>query len=459
MERTFYKNYSKNPRDYEFVFEHVMRSSIARDVFHRYLRDHEKSSEIIDFLDGIRDYQRLILDIYGKSPHDRMLFATLAQEIIDKYLQEESLAQVNVSMVVVDQLQEKLEKTIKVSLKLSGKSEQTRTELCKLQYDLFSEVESNVLYMLKCDGFRRCIQSSMWKRFVDRCVESKEHLQDIMVKVGERYAKYTLDDIKRPKIVEEDFVFTCEVCSDHEHWILTGNENGMKIYKSHREFIIPTKNKNTSTYQRELDKSLRRLKNPRRYVFTTNHHYERVFATLLSEEFRQATDTFKYTLIGFTNATETDHATMSLVVNMAMPFPIRNREAAYLSSTRRQTINGKDACVMVIRPYNDSHVDKIDHKAERCRLMECWTFVQLDDNTTEVTLVLFMEYGGWMKSDHIQRMLINQQSKLVADIHSTLNKTLEQAQLQNYPRPNNLRLLETYEQNNKAESIYSKLEQ
>jgi len=456
------KNYKNTPEKFEFIFDSIMKNSHTREVFHKYLVDVEKSGELIEFLDAVEEYRTEVLSIYSLPFVNKLAFLPLVDNIIADYIKQDGKKQVNLPSKLVHDLEARIEKTISISRESKTDTEQQRYELRCLQYDIFNDMEKSILYTIKSDSFRRCIRSSIWTKFVNKCCQNRESfsiLETVIGRVGEKHARYTLADIKQPQIVPHDFTFVSEVCEDQPYWINVEHKgaerSGIEVYRSERQFIIPADNKTpTNKYQAQLDEGLKRLKNPRKFVFYLNHHYEHVAGTLLSQELRDVSKTFKYTPIAFTKATETHPASLSIVMGMTMPFPFSNREAPYLSSIRRQKIDGQDGCLMIIRPYNDSHVEKMDPSNERCRLMQCWSIVKIHETLTRVTMVLFMEFGGWLTSSKLQKALYKQQVNLISDYKKSLEETLGTLRSKGYPRSDDLQLIDCYEENNRVRGLH-----
>ncbi len=471
-----YNHYIQSPKSYEFVFDSVMKSEKALKTFHKFLSEVEKSGEIIDFLQDVKKYKSWILDLYSDhnfSNESRFSFIGKTQEIIDLYIVEKSSKQINVPSNLISGLYRRIDEVTDITRARKISTERDRTDLQILQYDIFSDITRSILYTVKCDSFRRCVRSDIWMKFVEECQRSKESfstLDNIITKIGEKHARYTLEDIKRPQIITGDFTFVSELCEDRRYWSTVehkgAREEGIEVYSSDRSFIIPESRRDSikdvrNKYQERLDAGLSRLKYPSKFVFYLDHHYERVLASLLSEELRSDTKTFKYTSIGLTDATHENPGSISVVMGMAMPFPFSNREVPCISSARREIIEGQEGALMIIRPYNDSHVEKVYEKSQRCRLIQCWSFVKIHENLTRVTMVLFMEFGGWLTNKHLQKALSSQQVSLIVDYKKGIEKTLTKFRDDGYPLPSNdLHLMDVYEQNNRIKnlepSIYSR---
>lgn len=456
------KKYKESPKDYEFIFDLTMKNKRTREIFHKYLVEVEKSGELIEFLQAVSDYRTEILGIYSMSWVDKLAFVPFVDAILHLYIKENARKQVNLPCNLIQDLEQRIEKTLNISKESKIDTEQQRYELRCQQYEIFNEIEKSILYTIKSDSFRRCIRSDIWTKFVSKCCQNKESfsvLESVIGRIGEKHARYTLADIKQPQIVPGDFIFVSEVCEDQAYWTSVEHKGATKseieVYRSDREFIVPSDNKvPANKYQAQLDDGLKRLKNPRKFVFYLNHHYEHVAGTLLSQELREESKTFKYTPIAFTKATDSHPASLSIVMGMTMPFPFSNREAPYLSSIRRETIDGQDGCLMIIRPYNDSHVEKMDPSNERCRLMQCWSIVKVHQTLTRVTMVLFMEFGGWLTSSKFQKALYKQQVNLISDYKQSLEKTLSILQQKGYPRSDDLQLIDCYEDNNRVRGLH-----
>jgi uncharacterized protein (UPF0333 family) len=452
-----------NRKEYKFVFSQVMKHEKARGVLHKFLIEVDKSGEIMDFLNAIDDYHSKILDAYSTGASNKnlkenafQLFHKYAKEIMDTYIRQDAKKQVNLSSNIIKGLNERLANVEQEYTKLDLGIEKDRARLQMIQYHLFSEVTNSVLFALKDNGFKRCIATSMWQQFIDSCCSSKEafsSIESIISLKGEQYVCYTMDEIKRPDITENDFAFVREVCADQDHWEKINNPNlSIGIFKSRRLFVLPSNSsRRRSKYQKQLDNGLKRLVKPRRFVFELNYHYEHVVGALLSKELRENSSNFSYSIVEASNADISSFASFYAVLQMKMSFPFSNRETTYIASARREIIDNREACVIIVRPYNDSNVPKKHPRNVRCRLMQCFTIVKLDDTLTKVTLVVFMELGGWLTATMFQNFVYNQQISLTHKYYEDIIRTLEKMKENGFPRPEDtLQLLETYENNNSS---------
>jgi hypothetical protein len=224
------------------------------------------------------------------------------------------------------------------------------------------------------------------------------------------------------------------------------------IYRSDRLFILPSKSYGErSKYQKQLDEGLKRLTKPRKYVYDINYHYEHVIAALLSKDLRESSPNFSYSVIDASNADISTFSSFNAILQMRMPFPFANRETTHISSARREIIDNKEACVIIVRPYNDSNVPKRYPSNIRCRLIQCFTLVKLSSTLTRLTMTVFMELGGWLTFPKYQSLVYDQQTRFVFKYRADIIRTLEKMKSQGFPRPvDTLRLLETYENNNSA---------
>jgi uncharacterized protein (UPF0333 family) len=452
-----------NRKEYKFVFSQVMKHEKARGVLHKYLIEVDKSGEIMDFLNAIDEYHAKILDTYSTSASSKnlkenafQLFQKYAKEIMDTYIGQDAKKQVNLSSNIVKGLNERFVNVEQEYAKLDLGVEKDRARLQMIQYHLFSEAANNVLFALKDNGFRRCIASPMWQQFIDNCCSSKEtfsSIESIVSHKGEEYVCYNIDEIKRPDITDNDFAFVREVCAEQDHWERINSDNSaIAIYKSRRLFVLPSKSsERRSKYQKQLDNGLKRLVRPRRFVVELNYHYEHVVGALLSKELRDSSSNFSYSVVEASNADISSFSSFYAALQMKMPFPFANRETTYIASARREIIDNKEACVIIVRPYNDSNLPKKHPRNVRCRLMQCFTIVKLDDTLTKVTLVVFMELGGWLTATLFQNFVYNQQINLTYKYHKDIIRTLEKMKENGFPRPQDtLQLLETYENNNSS---------
>ncbi|MNK78692.1 Regulator of G protein signaling domain protein [compost metagenome] len=464
------------PSEYEFVFDLVMKEPVARGVFKKYLIN-TKSKEIIDFLDTVREYKNWVLGVYSGNDNRSLEFVNKVNIIATDYIKNGSIDQLNLDAKRIEIFNKRVAYSIDKSKDLDQRTEQGRNELISIQYGIFDDIEQHVLYTLKNDSFRRCIRSIEWKTFIKQATTSKAsftNVASIIEKVGDKHARYSLEDIKHPVITSKDFEFTKEVCEDHPYWIPVkhnkAKEEDIEVYKSERNFIIDSaghtlgmsKNKdaknfassvNANKYQQFLDSGLKRLKNPQKFVFTLDHNFEVVLACLTSSDLTDRSKIFTYSGIGYNNADKitSTPSSVSFVVGVTMPFPFSHREMPCLCSARKSILDNKDTIHMIIRPYNDSHVEKLSVGNQRSRTMQCWSFTKIRENLTRVTVVLFMEFGGWFSAKSVQGVMqkstMSQQIDLVIDYKNNIKSTLSSMNKNGYPRPQDLGLLKSYEEN------------
>lgn len=486
-----FENFVENRDEYEFVFDAVMKENITRSVFKRYLIE-TRSVEIINFLDTVRDYRKWVQSLYSDTKNKEncsLMFLGKANEIRKEYIEDKSKNQLNLDAKLVKKFEANMTMVYNVSRDANYTTEEGRYELRSLQYDIFTDIESHLLDTLKNDSFRRCVRSKEWLYFIGICSENREafeKIKNVISRIGERHARYTLEDIKRPNIVSFDFQFVKEVCEDQPHWVQIHSakalQQDVEIYKSKRKFIMSSYDlenisgnngnssifiKKPSKYQLELDKSLSRLIEPLKYVFTLDHHYEVVLASLTSNDIMKKSTSFTYNPIckNAPNGPNSMHS-VSVILGVTMPSFFSHREMPCLSSAKRTVIDGRDAILMIIRPYDDAHVEKLSVNNQRCRTMQCWTIVKIRDNLTRVTVTAFSEFGGWFGTYQVQKLLkkstVEQQTSLMLDYKANIVSVLSNMNSNGYKRPQDIGLLQCYESNLKREglglSMYEKAE-
>jgi len=461
---SLYHSYLDHPENYKFSFDRVMLNDTTRQVFDSYLKD-TKNDEISMFLNETSKYKNFILGIYYDNKNNtdrRLVFLNEVNRIASTYINKGSKLQLNLDTKTVEAFELSLKKATTDSSGIDHATEHGRQALARIQYDIFLPIETHLYHTLKCDSFKRCLMSEKWRQFILSALKNEsifDKISDTIVPSSSNEAAYSMENILRPYISDIDFQFVREVCARSSFWKPFPRHKAMKEgvdieIAPDKEFVLPYTDPNRDKpkgYQAELEEGLRRLKKPMKYVFTLNHHYETVLGCLTSDILTDNSDGFKYTLIDDNSMNKTGISSISFVMSVSMPMPLANREVPCLCSARRYMEDGNEAIAMIIRPYNDAHVSMVNSKAQRCRAMQAWKFVKLREHLTEVTVVVFMEFGGWFGASKLNSLTENSRNKhqtgLIIDYKNNIQNALTTMNKKDYPRPNDIGLLRSYESN------------
>lgn len=468
-------HFKKHRIEYDFPYERMMKNEETRKVFQEYLKNSHCQEPIL-FLDEIHRFHLEMIRVHTTENVNNGLicdtFEILASEMIKKYLSSESPFQINLG----GEERRALHERVNTIAKKCRRGEYTQFEMQQEQYKVFDVIENSLNCVLKQDTYPRFIRSKLWNEFVDSCCvkERFDIIERTCVYHDERFVSFTLDDFLKPMITEEDMTFAIQVCSDQSHWKPIENHfnknrkrgDRIEVYQSKKRFIFSSKEQakdlhNGDVKQRRLIDSLLRLKTPIKFTFYLPFYYEYVIGALQSDTLRKGNKDFSHKVIETSNIhsnSEKKLAFSTMLLEVSMPPPFVKREICFITAGYRTEIDGKEAGVFIVRPFNDSNIEKLNPDNQRCHMIQCWTFVHIHEYQTRVTMSLFMDFGGMLSM--FSKQMYRQQINLTVKYRQNIMDTLSEMQKEGFGRPENtLGLLEVYEQNNTSrkqrDSVYS----
>jgi len=239
----------------------------------------------------------------------------------------------------------------------------------------------------------------------------------------------------------------------------------IEVYQSKRIFIFLDKDtkrqksadKNLEKQQNEMTRSFLSLRCPLKYTFYLPFHYEYVLASFLSPEtskkLKGAMNFEKVNASPIDQENGLKHSFVTVRQLFKMPTSLfSTREINYLVSAKRMVVDGHETCMLIVRPFDDSNIEKLNENNQRGKLMETVRIIKVSDTLTRVSMVTFLDFGGYLRP--LQKQLFSQQVSLICQYRDGMKASLTQMEKDGMYKPDTCGLMEAYEDNNVAQGLH-----
>jgi hypothetical protein len=508
-------HYLTNKSSYEWDFESIMNHSESRRVFVNYMQRVEFNIEPIQFFDAIQEYHTTINSIYSMNNRNfqslQEQFKIAAKKLFDEYLSNNCKKQVNISQELRRRIHNRMNRIQRLSEEelqgnivtpttppspetsspssFSGSSSGgsgsspllfslrrrpsvyhnvAEVRLKELHYKFFSDVEASLVFTLKNDTFPRFIRSDLFLQFVSNCCNEKNFhlLEQLFRDEQDTRSSYTLEDIKRPNVIDSDFTMALNMCcKDANHWIIDPYSNlsaddleRYEVYVSHKPLLVPDESvmnrrvkNNSEKLQLEHDRSLMNLTYGVKLSFYLPFHYERIIPYLTCNSNEEQNKITYEKIIDIQPDNGRSNKYGHSVSRMIFQYPLlfsSNREAVYLSTARRMKIDGQEVAVIINRTVDQSNLPKSKVTNVRVAQVHLISLVKVHEGLTRFTSVMYSEPGGVLRifSKHMIKNLVT----LQIQYRKTLIDTVTHMSGEGFPvSTDKSSVMKTYEDNNR----------